>query len=109
MQINSILNLMQAASSNSASSSVAPPVTPSTSGIDTNTFLKLLTTQLQAQDPTNPVDPTTFVTQLAQFSSLEQLIGIRQDLDTAVANPSGTTPSTTPSSATLNATPAISH
>jgi flagellar basal-body rod modification protein FlgD len=37
--------------------------------------------QIQYQDPTNPTDSTAFVTQLAQFSSLEQLIAIHGDLD----------------------------
>jgi flagellar basal-body rod modification protein FlgD len=36
-------------------------------------FLKLLTTQLQFQDPTQPMDSTAFVAQLAQFSTLEQM------------------------------------
>ena len=44
-------------------------------------FLQLLVAQIQYQDPTNPTDSTAFVTQLAQFSSLEQLIGIHGDLD----------------------------
>ncbi len=35
-------------------------------------FLKLLVAQLQHQDPLSPQDPTAFVTQLAQFSALEQ-------------------------------------
>ena len=34
-------------------------------------FLKLLTTQLQNQDPLNPVDQTQSIAQLAQFSSLQ--------------------------------------
>ena len=38
-----------------------------------NQFLQLLTTELQHQDPTQPSDPTQFVAQLAQFSSVEQL------------------------------------
>jgi flagellar basal-body rod modification protein FlgD len=46
-----------------------------------NTFLNLLVAQLQNQDPTNPVDGTTFVTQLAEFNNVQQSIGIRQDLD----------------------------
>jgi flagellar basal-body rod modification protein FlgD len=40
-------------------------------------FLRLLATQLEHQDPLNPMDNTAFVAQLAQFSSLEQLIDIR--------------------------------
>jgi flagellar basal-body rod modification protein FlgD len=45
------------------------------------TFLKLLVTQLKNQDPLNPQDGTQFVAQLAQFSSLEQQLQMRQDLD----------------------------
>ena len=36
-------------------------------------FLKLLVTQLQHQDPMNPVDDTDFMGQMAQFTSVEQL------------------------------------
>ena len=36
-------------------------------------FLKLLVTQLQNQDPLNPQDDTQFISQLAQFSALEQI------------------------------------
>jgi flagellar basal-body rod modification protein FlgD len=39
-------------------------------------FLKLLVTQLQNQDPMNPMDNQQFVAQLATFSSLEQLMSI---------------------------------
>jgi flagellar basal-body rod modification protein FlgD len=45
------------------------------------TFLQLLVAQLKNQDPTQPVDGTTFVTQLAEFSNVEQNLGTRQDLD----------------------------
>ena len=41
-------------------------------------FLQLLIAQLKGQDPMNPMEGTEFVTQLAQFSSLEELIGIRE-------------------------------
>lgn len=45
------------------------------------TFLQLLVAQLQNQDPSAPQDGTQFVSQLAQFSSLEQEIQMRTDLD----------------------------
>lgn len=46
-----------------------------------DTFLKLLTTQLQNQDPTSPMQNEEFVSQLAQFSSLEQLMGMQDSLN----------------------------
>lgn len=43
-------------------------------------FLRLLTVQLQYQDPLEPIKNTEFVAQMAQFSSLEQLQNINQSL-----------------------------
>lgn len=51
---------------------------PQTLGKDD--FLRLLVTQLQNQDPLNPTDSTEFVSQLAQFSSLEQLSSVNDNL-----------------------------
>ena len=44
-------------------------------------FLVMLIAQLENQDPLNPQDGTEFTAQLAQFSSLEQLISMREALD----------------------------
>lgn len=44
-------------------------------------FLKLLVAQLKNQDPLAPQDNTQFVAQLAQFSSLEQGMGVNDRLD----------------------------
>ncbi|MFQ5716384.1 MAG: flagellar hook assembly protein FlgD [Nitrospinales bacterium] len=44
-------------------------------------FMKLLIAQLKAQDPTNPMDAQDFSAQLAQFSSLEQMIAINGNLE----------------------------
>ena len=40
-------------------------------GGDLNTFLTLLTTQLQNQDPTSPLDTNQMTNQLVQFASVE--------------------------------------
>lgn len=44
-------------------------------------FLKLLTTQLQYQDPLSPVEANDFVTQLVQFSQVEQSISTNKNLE----------------------------
>jgi flagellar basal-body rod modification protein FlgD len=54
-----------------------------------NEFLTLLTAQLKNQDPTNPTDPTQFVSQLAQFSTVEQLTQSNTTLDTISKSLSG--------------------
>ena len=43
-------------------------------------FLKLLITQMQYQDPLNPVENTEFTAQLAQFSSLDELFNVNENL-----------------------------
>jgi flagellar basal-body rod modification protein FlgD len=59
----------------------APPTTAKNT-LDKNSFLKLLTAQLQNQDPLQPMDSTAFVAQLAQFSSVEAQENISAKLDT---------------------------
>jgi flagellar basal-body rod modification protein FlgD len=45
------------------------------------TFLKLLVAQIKHQNPLNPADGIEFVAQLAQFTQLEQTIGMASNLD----------------------------
>jgi flagellar basal-body rod modification protein FlgD len=61
-------------------------------------FLQLLVAQIKNQDPLNPADGVQFLTQLAQFTQLEQsmsmstdLSAIRADLDQLVPKTSTTT------------------
>ena len=68
--------------SGGASSSSSQPVKGATDPLaNESTFLTLLVSQLKNQNPTSPMDGTTFVTQLAQFSDLEQNLAMRNDLD----------------------------
>ncbi len=48
--------------------------------VDKTEFLELLVAQLKHQDPMNPVNNDQFITQLATFSSLEQLISINDGI-----------------------------
>lgn len=47
-----------------------------------DTFLKLLTSQLQNQDPLSPMDSAKFTEQLVQYSQVEQQIATNKKLDT---------------------------
>lgn len=72
----------------------ASPTAPDPASLgDESTFLQLLVSQIQNQDPTQPMDSSTFLTQLAEFSQVEQLIGIRQDV-AALDPPATSTPPT---------------
>lgn len=47
-------------------------------------FLKILMTQLQNQDPLNPMEDKDFISQMATFSSLEQMMQISKSIDILV-------------------------
>ncbi|HSQ87851.1 flagellar hook assembly protein FlgD [Romboutsia sp.] len=48
---------------------------------DKDLFLKMLVSQMSNQDPFNPQDPTQYVTQLAQFNSLEQMMNLNDGME----------------------------
>ena len=50
-------------------------------GLDRNAFLTLLTTQLQNQNPLDPMENEAFVAQLAQFSQLEATTQMSSSLE----------------------------
>jgi flagellar hook assembly protein FlgD len=99
---------MNAVSDVSTSSSQAPASRASATapGSERNLFMTLLVAQLKNQDPLQPQDGTAFVAQLAQFNSLDQLVGIRQSIEAlasllAQQPPAATTAvSTTPATTT---------
>lgn len=50
------------------------------SNVDKDAFMKLLVSQLQNQDPMAPTDNQQFIAQLAQFSSLEQMQQLNENI-----------------------------
>jgi len=88
-------------------SNATPMTSSSSSPVDSltseNTFLKLLVSQIQNQDPLNPADGVQFLTQLTGYSQLEQLMQINQELAPQVG--SSTTGNTATSSSTNSTNP----
>jgi flagellar basal-body rod modification protein FlgD len=72
---------ISAASANAATSTAQ---TPRLAG-DFNTFLKLLTTQIKNQSPTDPLDTNQMTSQLVQFASVEQQVSMNQNLQRMLA------------------------
>jgi flagellar basal-body rod modification protein FlgD len=66
----------------STGSGAATASTAGTKALGKDDFLKLLLAQMQNQDPLNPMDNSQMVAQLAQFSTLEQMQGVNDRLDT---------------------------
>lgn len=56
----------------------------SNSALGKNDFMKLMMAQMQNQDPMNPMDGTQFAAQLAQFSSLEQLTNLNDNVTKSI-------------------------
>ena len=51
------------------------------SQLEMDDFLKLLTSQLQYQDPLEPMKDTEFIAQMASFSSLEQMNSMNKNFE----------------------------
>lgn len=56
----------------SSATDTSSAASASTQTLDQDDFLKLLVTQMTSQDPMNPMTDTSFIAQMAQFTSLEQ-------------------------------------
>lgn len=53
--------------------------------LDQNSFLKLMSTQLRAQDPFSPIDNTQMVAQMAQFSQVSGIAEMNTTLKAVLA------------------------
>ena len=77
VDLTSIINSVSAGSKTSVASQ--------TLSADMDTFLKLLTTQMQYQDPLDPMDASEYTNQLVQYSNVEQAIQTNTKLDSLLS------------------------
>lgn len=80
-------------SSTAAQPAATPEIRTAKKSLDSNDFMKLLAVQFQSQDPMKPMEDTAFISQMAQFTSLEQsntltseMAKLRTDQQQATAN-----------------------
>lgn len=77
----------------STSGTTLTPTTKSgttTNGLGENDFLQLMMAQLKNQDPLSPSDPSQYMSELAQFTSLEQEMSISTNSATSASQQSNT-------------------
>ncbi len=53
---------------------------------NSQTFLQLLVAQLENQDPTNPTDPTAFMTEIAQLTAVQSQTSLSAEEQTVAAD-----------------------
>jgi flagellar basal-body rod modification protein FlgD len=70
----------------SATGTTGPTGSSSSSLLDPQAFLQLLVAQLQYQDPTNPVDTSTFMNQTAMLSQVQSMNAMSSMLTSLVAD-----------------------
>jgi flagellar basal-body rod modification protein FlgD len=60
--------------------------TATLNGVNSDTFLSLLVSQLENQDPDNPTDPTQFLSETADFEEVQQLSALTTDMTSLVSS-----------------------
>jgi flagellar basal-body rod modification protein FlgD len=74
-----------ATTTTTTTSSSSKPAVPGGDILSKDSFLKLMMTQLQNQDPLSPSDPTQYMNELAQLTTLEQTTNMAQSTADAAA------------------------
>ena len=91
MTIQPLSNAADVFAAESSASDSSSAASSSSTSVSQNDFLQLLVAQLRNQDPMNPADSAQFMGELAQFSQLQEMIGVHQDFD-SLLRASGITP-----------------
>lgn len=84
---------MNISTATTGAATAAAPVakTAPTNALGQDAFLKILVTQMQHQDPMEPLKDTEFIGQMAQFTSLEQLTNLNKTMTQFVNNQGNST------------------
>jgi flagellar basal-body rod modification protein FlgD len=77
--MSTVSNVGAGTSTDTTGTSTIPVTAQKTLGQDD--FLKLLAQQFQSQDPMKPMDDTSFIAQMAQFTSLQQSSAMAKDMN----------------------------
>lgn len=87
MSTTTSLSQLASATTSSASSTAQAAGSTASQQLAGNfdTFLQLLTTQLQNQDPLDPLDTDQFTQQLVEFASVEQQVDMNTNLQTLIS------------------------
>ena len=79
---SSIVAASNKTTATSATTDRGTKIVSGSEGFDKNSFLKLLSAQLTNLDPTTDQDSTAYVTQMAQFSAMEQMYNLNEAMST---------------------------
>ena len=83
--INDIANKQVRSKGNQTVTDNGTPIIWQGDDADKDLFMKILVAQMGNQDPMNPQDPTEYVSQLAQFATLEKMSAMNEKLDVLLA------------------------
>lgn len=83
--INDIANKQVRSKGNQTVTDKGTPIIGQGDDADKDLFMKILVAQMGNQDPMNPQDPTEYVSQLAQFATLEKMSAMNDKLDILLA------------------------
>ncbi len=79
-----MVNAVNNTTASTTQSSAAPTATQANDTLGKNDFMTLLIAQMKNQDPLKPMDGTQFASQLAQFSSLQQLQNLNDSMTQSI-------------------------